>query len=85
MLDMLLIVEAEERKIATLAQTHTLTNSNSSYRAKELTLAQHKKENYSKSQMYSGSFRGAVLLDKAMLLFSIDNDSLCVLLNSIIP
>jgi hypothetical protein len=40
---------------------------------------------YSKSQMNSGSVKGAVLLDRPMLLFSIDNDSLCVLLNSIIP
>jgi hypothetical protein len=35
--------------------------------------------------MYSGSFKGAVLLDRPMLLFSTDNDPLCVLLNSIIP
>src|SRR5918995_6832835 len=42
-------------------------------------------EHYSKSQMYSGSFKGAVLLDRPMLLFSTDNDPLCVLLNSIIP
>jgi hypothetical protein len=35
-----------------------------------------KKETYSKSQMYSGSFKGAVLLERPMLLFSIDNDSL---------
>lgn len=44
-----------------------------------------KKDAYSKSQMNSGSVKGAVLLDRPMLLFSKEKDSLWVLLNNIIP